>query len=162
MISQHARAVETVADMAEAPPLESIETRFGIVHYERDKIINLPKGLLGFVDYREFVLGELPDREPSRFKLLQCVNDPSLSLIVMPLLEGGELIDPADREEACDIIGIAPDNAAYLLVVTVRHTAELVQFSVNARAPLVIDTKRRVGYQHVLSNNKYEVRHPLN
>ncbi|MBZ0325697.1 MAG: flagellar assembly protein FliW [Alphaproteobacteria bacterium] len=162
MISQHAQAAETDARGDVTPPFDSIESRFGVVHYEPDRIINLPKGLLGFVDYRAFVLTELPDREPSRFKLLQCVNDASLSLIVMPLLAGDDVIDVADREEACDILGVPQGDAAFLLIVTVRHTAELVQFSVNARAPLVIDTRRLTGYQHVLSNNKYDIRHPLN
>ena len=72
-----------------------------------------------------------------------------------------DIIKLADREDACHLLGLALDQVVFLLVVTIRHMADSVQLSVNARAPLIIDSERQIGYQHVLSNSKYEVRHTL-
>ena len=164
------QAAIAVSLISAAPPAASpvsevsritIESRFGPLHYDPAKTVTLPKGLLGFVDYREFILAEIPNREPSRFKLLQCTTDASLSLIVLPLLDSGDIIKLADREDACHLLGLALDQVVFLLVVTIRHMADSVQLSVNARAPLIIDSERQIGYQHVLSNSKYEVRHTL-
>ena len=53
------------------------------------------------------------------------------------------------------------DDLVLLLVIAARKTPSGVELTANLRAPILLDTDRRVGVQHVLSSEKYALRHRL-
>jgi flagellar assembly factor FliW len=138
-----------------------IESRFGTLKIQPHASLLFPQGLLGFADYRDFALADLPDSKQPQFKALLCLADPKLAFLVAPLPSDSTAIDGADIEEACNSLSIARDDLAVVLIVTVRRDDEGVHVSVNLRAPVMIDTRRRVARQYVLPNNKYAIRHKL-
>jgi len=142
-------------------PWPAIDTRFGMITYDPSKVITLPKGLLGFHDYQEFILIDPPQQAAQQLKVLQCVSHPEFALFVLPLAEGDAAIDGQDRIDACQRLGIAPADAAFILVVTIRHSGDGLTISANQRAPIIIDTDNMLAYQYVMQNDKYEIRHPL-
>jgi flagellar assembly factor FliW len=156
-------ALETTA----APPAYDeaqtlvIESRFGTLTIRPQSTLLFPQGLLGFGDCRDFALAELPNGKQPQFKALQCLTDPSLSFLVAPLPSESPAIDRSDVEEACQSLSIAAEDLAIVLIVTVRRDDDGAHVSVNLRAPVLIDTRRRVARQYVLPNNKYEIRHKL-
>lgn len=158
-MSLHARLPDSSA--APAMPWPTVETRFGLVSFDPGKVITLPRGLLGFHDYQEFILIDPPNQPIQQFKLLQCVTRPEFGLFVLPLDDQDAALDARDRTETCERLGIAPADAAFVLVVTIRHTGDGLTMSANQRAPIVIDTRNFVAYQYVMPNDKYEIRHPL-
>ncbi|MPY72338.1 MAG: hypothetical protein GEU92_19965 [Alphaproteobacteria bacterium] len=46
-------------------------------------------------------------------------------------------------------------------MVATRRIANKTQVSVNLRAPIIIDSASHTGWQHVLSNSRYPVRHVI-
>jgi len=138
-----------------------IDTRFGRFTYSRAKIITMRQGVLGFSGYREFVLLTLPDPRFAQFRLLQCVSEPALSFLVIPNQPAHCGIDPADMSEAFTACGVSGADAAFLLIVTIRKSEGNVGMTVNMRAPIVLDLRRKVAQQYVLANSRYSIRHHL-
>lgn len=138
-----------------------IESRFGTLTLAPHASLLFPQGLLGFADCRDFALAELPEGKHPQFKALQCLTDPNLSFLVAPLPSDSSAIDSADVTEACQTMSIEREDLAIVLIVTVRRDDDGAHVSVNLRAPVMIDTRKRIARQYVLPNNKYEIRHKL-
>jgi len=143
--------------VAEAPPLV---TRFGAIAPDPERIIVFPRGLLGFPNQHRYVLSDIPGTD-AIFKLLQSLDDPDLSFVVLPLDASEGPIANSDLVAARTALAIEEAALAVLAIVTLRAEHERVDFTVNLRAPLLVDTGRRLGYQHVLPNDAYPLRHPL-
>lgn len=138
-----------------------IESRFGTLTVRSHASLLFPQGLLGFTDYRNFALADLPDGKQPQFKALQCLTDANLAFLVAPLPSNSTAIDADDIQEACNSLSISPEDLAVVLIVTVRRDDDGAHVSVNLRAPVLIDTRNRVARQYVLPNNKYQIRHKL-
>jgi flagellar assembly factor FliW len=135
-------------------------TRFGAIAPDPARIIVFPRGLLGFAAQHHYVLAEIPGAVTT-FKLLQSIDDPDLGFVVLPLDAGDGPIARADLMAAARALAIEEAALAALAVVTLRAGAEQVDFTVNLRAPLLVDAGRRLGFQHVLPSDAYPLRHPL-
>jgi flagellar assembly factor FliW len=139
-----------------------IDTRFGTLAFQRDRLLHMPIGMLGFGQYQSYGLCDLPDDRFPHFKLLQSIEDPSVSFIILPItaLDNG-FIDNADILEAMRSYGIEGHQCVLALIITARHEDAGLKLTVNCRAPLVFDIVRRMAWQHVLTDNKYGVRTQL-
>jgi flagellar assembly factor FliW len=144
-----------------APDMVEIETRFGRFEFPRANIIEMPQGVLGFSSCREFVLLELPDPRFGQFRLLQCTTEPALSFLVIPTSLEGCGIEGQDVAEALAALGMARVDTTLLLIVTIRKTDGRVDMTMNMRAPIVLDVRRQIARQYVLSNTKYSIRQRL-
>ncbi len=127
--------------------------------------IVFPQGLPGFPGATGFALRPLTDAT-CELLVLQSIDDPELRFLVLPYADHQVPLRRTDVDGACAALGVRPDDAAVLLVVTSRHEPESDGLSnqrlyVNLRAPLVLDTVRRTAVQHVLANPAYSVRHCL-
>ncbi len=123
--------------------------------------ITFEKGLIGFSDYRDYGLMELPDERLSQFHLLQSIDDPDLSFLLLPLAMEDGPIAAEDLDKALENLGIAKEDAVVLAIVTVRKTNDQFSATANIRAPVVIDLKTRQGVQYVFANTNYAIRHPV-
>jgi len=156
----------TLAPRAGPPPppppgaSSTIATRFGEVAVQPDRLITFPSGVLGFAHCRRYALADLPDPRVV-FKLLQSVDHPELAFLVLPLDPDAGPISRSDIALACDALGFDWQSLAVLGIVTVRSDAEGVRFSINLKAPLLIDTGLQVGRQHVFASESYPLRHDL-
>ncbi len=139
----------------------TVETRFGRMEFESDATLFMPKGMLGFPGSTEFGLAPLPGAPEAPFRLLQSLNDPAASFPVLPIGLDEVAIDKEDLDAALGASGIPREDAAILLVVTARKSANKVELTVNLRAPVFVDTRRRIARQLVLPNDKYPIRHAL-
>lgn len=140
---------------------EVIDTRFGKVTIYRKNPIVFPNGLLGMPDKFEYCLTKLPSEKLARFKLLQSLDDQALSFITLPLEVDNPIIDREDLAVACKDLEIRMEELSLLLIVTVHRLPTGVKLSVNARAPVCVNTPRRVANQYVFHNNKYNIQHMI-
>ncbi len=124
--------------------------------------VALPRGLPGFPQARGFRLEELP-RCQGRFLLLRLIAEEPASLIVMPTAPETAPLAAADVAAVCGALDIAPADLCLLLVVTLAREEgeEGVRAYVNLRAPIFLDTRRRLAAQMVLADSSYPLRHPL-
>ncbi len=145
----------------DANETEVVDTRFGKVTVYRKNPVVFPNGLLGMPDKFEFCLTKFPSEKLARFKLLQSLDDLELSFITLPVEMDNAIIDKADIQTACKDLEIKADDLSMLLIVTVHRTSNAVRLSVNARAPIFINTPRRIATQYVFHNNKYQIQHMI-
>lgn len=162
MTTQNALVETTVAQQ---PPVTTVaaetvtvDTRFGDIEFQLENAIYMPRGMMGYGDFHDFGLANMPDPKLDQFKLLQCLVEPELSFIVAPLNQDADTIDMEDIAIACEALSMDVANAIVLLVVATRQIGPTVQISVNLRAPVILDGTNRTAYQHVLMNNRYPVR----
>jgi flagellar assembly factor FliW len=151
------------AKMIAPPPVDapcSIATRFGPLVLDPGRLITLPSGLLGFADCQRFALADLPDPE-GPLKLLQSIDEAELAFLVLPIDPTTGPIARRDLELACQALGFYWSALAVLGLVTVRPEAGGVRFSINLKAPLLIDTGRQIGRQHVFAGDAYPLRYDL-
>lgn len=125
--------------------------------------IRFPLGLPGFPKARLFTLQETGSC-PAPFLAMRSSEDPSLQFLVLPCADDALPIDRVELEAACDLHGLTMARVVVLLIVGGQPdgaNASGQGLSVNRRAPILLDTGRAIGIQHVLDNPAYAVRSPL-
>lgn len=140
-------------------------TRFGAIEVPDDEIVTFDDGLPGFAGRRSMVLlgaGELAgaDNGGGHHALywLQDVADPDLAfLTTVPWA----VYPDYDIDVDLDDLGIDLDDLCVLAIVTVRRGDGAVRLTSNLLAPVVIDTRRRVGRQLILQDSDWPVQAPL-
>jgi flagellar assembly factor FliW len=138
---------------------EKITSRFGVVTVDKAKSVLFPMGILGMPDMHHFALTDFPNPKLGQFKLLQSLDDHELSFICLPIDLANNIVEQADIENACRDMEIAMEDVAVALIVSVHRGMTNVQLSVNARAPIFIDTRRQAAAQYVFTSSKYKVQH---
>ncbi len=156
----------TYGGLASAPPSgvdekKTVKTRFGVIEFDLNQALTFPKAIPGFVGYQLFGLAMVPSETQSSFMLLQALEPDDLSFIVLPYDATAGLIDTKDVESAQQHLGIPPVDCAIMLIATFRRMGGSFETSVNMRAPIFIDTAKRLAWQYILPNDRYEVRHTL-
>ena len=96
-----------------------------------------------------------------QFTLLQSLDDLAVSFITLPLEIQNGIIAANDLRSVCRDLQTDETQTAVLLIVTVHRGIDQVKLSVNARAPLLLNTERRIGVQHVFQQDHYKVQHML-
>jgi flagellar assembly factor FliW len=119
-----------------------------------------PAGLVGFPRWRRFQVVE--DPETPEFALLQCLDEPSVSLLVAavePLVPSYlDHLGPGDQAALAALgVGARPDIDLYC-TLTVHESSEV---TANLAGPLVIDREAGCGTQVVLTDSTWPVRYPL-
>ena len=93
---------------------------FGPMTFAHDAILTLPAGLIGIPGKKSFGLGDMPDPSYGNFKLMQCIEQPDLAFLVLPIEFLPDRIGAADINEALNALSVPPEQAALLLIVTAR------------------------------------------
>jgi flagellar assembly factor FliW len=123
----------------------------------KENIISMPLGLLGFEQVKKYVLLITPEEEP--FQWLQMLDQSNQGFVVVsPSVAGPDYapdIAPADIE----FLGIqSPADALVLNIVTVRNS----QATVNLKGPIVINRHTLVGKQCIPTNvADFALQHPM-
>ncbi|MEM7625098.1 MAG: flagellar assembly protein FliW [Planctomycetota bacterium] len=137
-------------------------TRFGEVEVEDTRVIDFPKGLLGFSKYRRYVLIESGDstrpHEDSTFWWLQSVDLPELAFVVTdPTLFVSTYKVPIHAEQM-QALGLNSIDDAQVFVIVNKRDQVLTG---NLQGPLVVNVGSRCGEQLVLSDRRFTTRVPL-
>jgi flagellar assembly factor FliW len=160
-----AQSVSRASLAATAPAPQSgsvtVPTMFGPMTFAKDSMLTLPSGLIGMPGVKNFGLGDMPDPSYGNFKLMQCIDQPELAFLVLPIEFLPDRIDAADIAEALDALSVPPEQAVLLLIVTARKNAGSVSLTANLRAPVVVNRKERIARQYVMPNSTYEIRYIL-
>ena len=121
-------------------------------------LLTFPKGLLGFPDLRGFRLLEPQDGYPLKF--LQSVEREEVSFICIdPASVKPDYNVPLGEEESEALRLESPEQALVLTLVVIPENAQFM--TTNLAGPLVINVNSRIGYQIVLSAEKYPLRYPI-
>ena len=136
-----------------------IASRFGEIFVRADKAVHFPHGIPGVPGFTNFCITDLPNIKNPQFKLLQCLDDHSLSFIIIPSSYDNQLLEISDMDDACAVLGVNKSNLLLLFIVTVHETLEGRKISINAKAPVFVDVANKVAVQYVFQNNNYQIQH---
>ena len=132
-----------------------LQTKLGTMQVDEEKIIRFPVGILGFSDNHRYIIVE---QEGSAFSFLQSVDDPELSFVViMPELVCCDYSVQLSDEDI-DLLQIkSPEDGKVYGIVTIPEN--VAEMTVNLQAPVVINTKERIGAQFIIQGDKYHTKH---
>ncbi|MEI8197432.1 MAG: flagellar assembly protein FliW [Phycisphaerae bacterium] len=130
-------------------------SRFGPIEIDEAKTICFARGLLGFPQYQRYVL--IQQDYEATFYWLQCVEAADLAFVVTdPLLFVPDYAVPI-REETRSELNLTDTEAQILVIVNKVEN----WLTANLQGPLVIHAGTRQGAQVVISEKKYQTRHPI-
>jgi flagellar assembly factor FliW len=129
--------------------------RFGEIEVDEEKVITFPAGVPGFESFRTFVM-LTPDLDlPLSF--MQSVEDGNLSFIVAnPFLyfPDYDFELPVTVQQELGITG-----EGEVTIFTTVSINEQDEVSLNLLAPIVVNSRRRLGKQVILHNSTYRTKH---
>lgn len=136
--------------------MEVRTTRFGVLDIPDDRVIEFPKGLLGFSQYTRYCLLEPGD--DACFFWLQSLEEPSLAFVVTdPSLFVPEFSVPVRPEQMVELKLNRLEEAQVFVIVNKVDQ----MLTGNLQGPLVVNTLTRTGEQLVLAEKRWTTRHPL-
>lgn len=129
---------------------------FGEIEIGDESVITFEGGIPGFEDMHRFVI--LEDDEQSLLKWLQSIDNAELAFIIVNPFAIKKDYDIEIKDEVVKQLRInePSDAVIYSIVVVPEDTSKI---SMNLKAPIVINSKTKVGAQVVLEDDKYTVRH---
>jgi flagellar assembly factor FliW len=135
-----------------------VTSKTGMMTTERQQCIELPLGLLGFEQFKEWRLLEARDELP--FRWLQAASDPSLTFLIVPAFEVLPSYQPEIHDEDAAFLGLkSAQDAVIFGIVTLRPRGKA---TVNLKGPVILNRLTGRGKQVVLANaTDYPVQHPL-
>lgn len=136
-----------------------IETKFfGTQEVDEKEFIHFNHGIPGFESERRFLITEYGPGSP--FLVMQSIEKPSLAFILIGLgdVMPGFAIDIGE-EVTAELKLEKPEDTLVYVIVSIP--GELTDATVNLAAPLVINTRMKLGKQIILNNPAYGLRHPL-
>jgi flagellar assembly factor FliW len=130
----------------------------GLMLKSKDAVIHFEEGLIGFSEYKDFVLLENEGLAP--FRLLQSIVSSDVGFLV---IEPTMLVDnyhhhvPARDWESVEL-GVRTNPLIFVIAV-IGATPE--NSTGNLQAPLLINYEKMIGKQVILTDSGFSVRHPL-
>ena len=131
---------------------------FGTIDIDDDKIITMEKGMIGFPNLTHFALIFDEAKKDKKFKImwLQSMDDGDIAFPVTDPTAIKEDYQPSVSEEIIAPLGeMTPENTYLLVTVTVPKNIE--DFSVNLKAPIVINMATNKGAQ-IITEDDYPVK----
>jgi flagellar assembly factor FliW len=139
--------------------MEILTKRFGLVQVDPSRVLTFPDGLVGFREYKDYVVIDL-EAGGGCLKLLQSLNEPALEFVILDprwaFQDYGPELLPDDLE---GLEAGSPDDLMLLVVVTVPK--EVAKMTANLQAPLVLNPKRRLGKQVIVASPEYTTKHSV-
>ncbi len=134
---------------------------FGTIDIADDKIITMEKGMIGFPELNHFALifDEEKGQKQTSILWLQSMDDADIAFPVMDPHAVKEDYNPNVSEEIVAPLGeLTPENTYLLVTVTVPKKVE--DFSVNLKAPIVVNMDNRKGVQLIVEDD-YPVKYMI-
>ena len=141
--------------------MKAVTRVFGTIDIADDKIITMEKGMIGFPELTHFALIFDEEKKDKAFKImwLQSMDDGNIAFPVIDPMHFIEDYNPSVNEEIIAPLGNIHSENTYLLVtVTVPKNVE--DFSVNLKAPIVINTDCNKGAQ-IITEDDYPVKYKI-
>ncbi|MDR1838444.1 MAG: flagellar assembly protein FliW [Treponema sp.] len=130
---------------------------FGQIEVDEKQKINFPQGLLGFDDYKDYVLF---DAEHEPFFWLQSVDDQEIAFILVnPFLFRPDYEVNISNEELAEVGITSPENALIFVIVTIPQDGG--PMTANLQGPLIINKGKMTAMQAVLSDVRWKTRHDI-
>jgi flagellar assembly factor FliW len=128
-------------------------TRFGTLDVDPDSVITLTQPILGFQEFRRYVLLPGPSEH---LTWLQSTDSPELAFILMDprAIVPDYDVDLRTQELSELAVASTDDLSIYTLIVVPQDPTKV---RTNLRAPILINVKQRLGKQTILERSNYPI-----
>ena len=152
-----ARCPEIHASGKEVPEMKTIQTPFGQLSYNPDKLVHFPEGLIGFEGLRDFIV--MPINKDDFLFCFQSVEETHVAfLFVNPVLFFPDFLIHIGGEER-EKLGIKANDDYFVLTTITYHQDQTV--TLNLLAPVIYAPKTDMAIQIVLDGSGYQTKTPL-
>jgi flagellar assembly factor FliW len=133
--------------------------RFGKVNYKKSEIVWMVRSLLGFEEYKRFLIISINGQEP--FKWFQSLEEPTLAfLMIDPLFFKPDYIVEVNPKDIALLGAEDIRDISVFTFVTVPN-GQPDRMSANLQGPIVINNKNMFAAQLVLGESNYDTRHSI-
>lgn len=130
----------------------------GEVDIQEEDKISFQQGLPGFESLKEYVLLKPEDDIP--FSFLQSTEDEQVSFVITNPFWFYKDYEFELLASVKNILRLADQEDLMIRsIVSIRETLE--DATLNLQAPLIFNTRERIGAQVILHDTSYHARHPL-
>jgi flagellar assembly factor FliW len=137
--------------------MKSLQTRFGEVTYDPEKVVHFPEGLIGFERLRDFIV--MPNENVDILFCFQSVEEPHVAfLLINPGLFFHDYQVNVNRHVK-EKLGIGADDLYFVLTTITFHQDQTV--TLNLLAPVIYAPNTDKAVQIVLEGSGYLTRTPL-
>lgn len=141
--------------------MKAVTRLFGTIDVADEKIITMERGMIGFPDLTHFALIFDEEKKDKKFKImwLQSMDDGDIAFPVADPIQIKEDYKPLVNEEIIAPLGeMSTENTYILVTVTVPKKVE--DFSINLKAPIVINMDTNKGAQ-IITEDDYPVKYKI-
>ena len=131
---------------------------FGVLEYQEKAIIHIKEGMLGFAGCKRYILIENEEIVP--FKWLQSIDEQYVSFpVIDPHIVLRNYTSAVTLEDLHNLEIEQEGDVIMLVVAVIPENPQ--NATVNLRAPLLINHRRMIGKQVILTNSSYHTHQPL-
>ena len=134
--------------------MKAVTRLFGTIDVADEKIIKLERGMIGFPELTNFALIYDEEKKDRKFRImwLQSMDDGDIAFPVADPLTVKEDYLPSVNEEMLVPLGEMKEENTYILV-TVTVPKKVEDFSINLKAPIVINMETHKGAQIITEDD---------
>lgn len=136
-----------------------IQTKYhGEMEIDQSKIIEFEQGIPSFLDEKQFYI--LPFSDESPFFIMQSVKTPGLAFVIVSPFEFYKDYSVKLSEQVIEALEIdSQDDIVIFTILTIQEPFN--NTTTNLQGPIVINDKRKLGKQVILSDSPYKTKHLL-
>jgi flagellar assembly factor FliW len=133
-------------------------SRFGEIEVEEQSVVDMPDGMLGFAEFKKFVL--IQHNQGSPFLWYQAVGEPNLAFVIVdPFTFFPDYEVLLTREDLDALQATELGNLAVFTVVVIPENPE--DMTANLRGPVLINVEKKIARQVVLNDERYSPHQPI-
>jgi len=148
--------------------ISTINTRFGEIDVNSSSIFCFPQGVVGIPNSHYYYLCEVPENKIPGACLVHGLDEDKISFITLPLdkkfyIGEDAIIKQEDINNAVETYNISYDDLIILVIAKITYDKESkkVDISINLKAPIFVNLKERVAFQHVFISKEYPLKYSI-
>ena len=129
--------------------------------FEQEPVYTFANGVPGFPELKEFYIQELKDGSYPPLKIMVSVENPSISFILYPHVNGKSLFDQETLYSFARAYDRPQNDVDVYSIVTIRKPEGNIHLTTNLKAPIVLDRTHYKGWQHITPSRDFDLAFPL-
>jgi flagellar assembly factor FliW len=127
-------------------------SRFGDIEVDKDSVVTMPEGMLGFSEFKRYVL--IQHNEGSPFMWYQAVEEPNLAFVVVdPFTFFPEYEVQLSKDDMSALDCETLQSLAVFAVVVIPDNPD--EMTANLRGPIVVNAEKKLARQVVMTDERY-------
>ncbi|THB75738.1 MAG: flagellar assembly protein FliW [Desulfobulbaceae bacterium] len=137
--------------------MKKLNTRFGTIEYDPEKLLHFPAGLIGLPTLHDFVV--IPNKKEGPLFWIQSVDDPEMAFVLTDPTNFFLTYKVAPDESERNTLRIGEEDDCFVLsVVTVPADQKI---TLNLAAPILYAPKTNRAIQIILEGTDFKTKTPL-